>query len=75
MVMAQSIPSVQITPGYLSVICHLGGPSRKPLPGGGAFVISSRSSYHRSLINISLKNMPIWIAIDISLKIFFIHKL
>ena len=49
MVMAQSIPSVQITPGNLSVICHLGGPSsrefvRKPLPGGGAFVISSRSS-------------------------------
>ena len=40
MVMAQSIPSVQITPGYLSVICHLGGPSsrefvRKPLPGVG----------------------------------------
>ena len=40
--MAQSIPSVPITPGHLSDICHLVGPcggdlSEKPLPGRGTF--------------------------------------
>ena len=43
---------------------HLVGPSgrefvRKPLPGGGAIVNSSRSSQRRSFFNISLKNMLI----------------
>ena len=62
--MAQSIPSVPIPPGICRafVIYHLfrlWGFDRKPLPGGGAFVNSSRSGLRRSLFNISFKkNMP-----------------
>ena len=54
--MAQSIPNVN-TPH--PCICHLVGPGGeefviKPLPGGGAFINSSRSGYHRSFFNISI---------------------
>ena len=40
---AQLIPSVPTPPpGHLSSICHLVGPGCGALPGGGAFVNSSR---------------------------------
>ena len=58
--MAQSIPNVPTPPllGHLSGICHLvglGGEEffTKPLPGGGAFINSSRSGKHRFFFNIS----------------------
>ena len=46
-IIAQAIPRVLIPPGHLSGFFHLVGPGggefvRKPLPGGGAFVNSSR---------------------------------
>ena len=45
-------------------ICHLVGPPRgefvrKSVPGGGAFVNSSRSGYRPSFFSISHKNMSI----------------
>ena len=74
---AQSIPSVAIPPrSIFSGICHLVGPSggelvRKPLPGGGAFVNSSRRGSCRSFFSTSLKNMNIQIALAIAINNIF----
>ena len=62
--------------GHLWGICHLVGPGggefvSKSLPEGGKFVNSSRRGKYRSSFNISLKNMPIKTAFDISIKNIF----
>ena len=59
-IMAQSIARVPILPvaffgSFLSCRSRWWGFVTKPLPGGGAFVNSSRRGYRRSFFNISLK--------------------
>ena len=66
----------KITKWREQAIIHLVGPGsgefvRKPLAGGGEFVNFSRSGLSRSFFNISLKNMPNWIALYISIKNIF----
>ena len=66
----------KITKWQEQATIHLVGPGseefvRKPLAGGGEFVIFSRSGESRSFFNISLKNMPNFIALHISLKNIF----
>ena len=63
-----------VHPVHLSIICHLFGPGNRKFFGeslprgvGHLQIKSSRSCQRCSFFNISLKNMPIQIALDISI--------